>query len=130
MIKFAYTILYVQDVSRTVTFYENAFGFQRKFIAPGGDYAELLSGETTLSFAKTELARTNLSAGFIESKTEGQPFGIEIGFTTNEVEAVFNKAVKEGAIPVEKLKVKPWGQQVAYVRDPDGFLVEICSPMG
>jgi hypothetical protein len=26
--------------------------------------------------------------------------------------------------------VKPWGQTVSYVRDLDGFLVEICSPMG
>ncbi len=24
---------------------------------------------------------------------------------------------------------KPWGQVVAYVRDLDGFLIEICTPM-
>jgi lactoylglutathione lyase len=24
-------------------------------------------------------------------------------------------------------KKKPWGQTVAYVRDLDGFLVEICT---
>lgn len=51
MIKFAYTILYVQDVSRTIEFYEKAFGFSRKFITPENDYGELLVGETTLSFA-------------------------------------------------------------------------------
>jgi Glyoxalase/Bleomycin resistance protein/Dioxygenase superfamily. len=34
MIKFAYTILYVQDVERTVSFYENSFGFTRKFVTP------------------------------------------------------------------------------------------------
>lgn len=27
-------------------------------------------------------------------------------------------------------KFKPHGQTVAYVRDPDGFLIEICTPMG
>lgn len=34
MIKFAYTILYVQDVTKSVEFYENAFGFTRKFVTP------------------------------------------------------------------------------------------------
>jgi hypothetical protein len=24
----------------------------------------------------------------------------------------------------------PWGQTVAYVADLDGFLVELCTPMG
>jgi lactoylglutathione lyase len=24
----------------------------------------------------------------------------------------------------------PWGQTVAYVRDNNGFLVELCTPMG
>lgn len=41
MIKFAYTILYVQDVTTAVAFYEKAFGFTRKFISPGNDYGEL-----------------------------------------------------------------------------------------
>ena len=27
--------------------------------------------------------------------------------------------------PVEK----PWGQTVAYIRDTNGFLVEICTPV-
>ena len=40
-----------------------------------------------------------------------------------------NNAIAAGATLVEKPKTKPWGQTVAYVRDPDGFLVEICTPM-
>jgi lactoylglutathione lyase len=30
---------------------------------------------------------------------------------------------------VAEPKTKPWGQTVAYVRDPDGVLVEIGSEM-
>ncbi len=130
MIKFAYTILYVMDVTKTIKFYEKAFGFKRKFIAPGNEYGELNTGDTTLSFAAISLAKTNLSAGFIESSTDGKPFGIEIGFTTDNVEQTYKDAIKAGAIAVEKMKTKPWGQQVAYVRDLDGFLIEICTPMG
>ena len=130
MIKFAYTILYVGDVEKTLSFYEKAFGFSRKFIAPGNEYGELSTGDTTLSFAAIQLAKKNLSAGFVESRVEGKPFGIEIAFAVEDVAMVFEQAVKAGAIAVEKAKTKPWGQTVAYVRDPDGFLIEICTPVG
>jgi lactoylglutathione lyase len=130
MIKFAYTIFYVKDVAKTLAFYEKAFGFKRKFISPENNYGELSTGETTLSFAAIELGKSNLSARFLESNAKGKPFGMEIGFTTTDVQKVFDLAVKSGATAVEKAKTKPWGQTVAYVRDPDGFLIEICTPMG
>lgn len=130
MIKFAYTILYVQDVTKSVEFYENAFGFIRKFVTPENDYGELLVGETTLSFVSTALAKSNLINGFTESSLTNKPFGIEIGFTTDNVEETVSTAITAGAIIVENPKTKPWGQIVAYVRDIDGFLIEICTPMG
>ncbi len=130
MIKFAYTILYVQNVTKSVEFYENAFGFSRKFITPENDYAELLVGETTLSFASTTLAKSNLTNGFTESDLNAKPFGIEIGFTSDNVAETFSEAINAGATVVENPKTKPWGQVVAYVRDLDGFLIEICTPMG
>jgi lactoylglutathione lyase len=130
MIKFAYTILYVTNVERSVQFYETAFGFRRKFISPDNDYAELIGGDTTLSFASVALAQSNLSSGFIQSDVHAKPFGIEIGFTTDDVEATYQKAIAAGAVATESAKTKPWGQVVAYVKDPDGFLIEICTAMG
>lgn len=129
MIQFKYTILYVQDVEKTLSFYEQAFGFSRKFIAPGNEYGELVTGGTTLSFAATSLAKFNLSAGFIESSVQNKPFAMEIGLTTDDVAATMNKAIAAGATIVEKPKQKPWGQTVAYVKDLDGFLIEICTPV-
>ena len=37
--------------------------------------------------------------------------------------------VRAGGTVLEAPKSKPWGQVVAYVRDIDGFLVEVCTPM-
>nr|WP_310793712.1 VOC family protein [Flavobacterium lindanitolerans] len=53
-----------------------------------------------------------------------------MGFTTENVEETILKAVNAGATVVENPKTKPWGQIVAYLRDLDGFLIEICTPMG
>jgi predicted enzyme related to lactoylglutathione lyase len=44
MVKLAYSILYVSDVRKSIEFHEKVFGFSRKFVAPGNDYGELLTG--------------------------------------------------------------------------------------
>ena len=129
MINFAYTILYVRNVELSISFYEAAFGFTRKFISPDSQYAELITGETTLSFASLDLAKSNLPDGFNESSNDNKPFAIEIGFSTIDVEETVASAVKAGATLLTKPNTKPWGQTVAYVRDPDGFLIEVCTPM-
>lgn len=129
MAAFAYTILYVHDVVKTVEFYEKAFGLERKFIAPENIYAELKSGNTTLSFASIDFANSNLPDGFTESSLKAKPFGMEIGFTTENVAEMIEKAVSAGGMLVQEAKSKPWGQVVGYIRDLDGFLVEICTPM-
>lgn len=127
MIKFGYTILYVENVEESVAFYENAFGFSRKFVTPDGDYGELITGETTLSFASKALASKNLPDGFIESSLEDKPFAIEIGFIVENVPEVLQKATSFGAVMVSEPVEKPWGQVVAYARDLNGFLIEICT---
>ena len=129
MIKFAYTILYVKDVTKSIEFYEQAFGFTRKFVTPENDYGELLVGETTLSFCSVTLANSNLKDGFTESNLTTKPFGIEIAFTTDKVEETVQSAVNAGATITEIPKTKPWGQVVAYIRDLDGCLIEICTPI-
>jgi len=126
---FAYTILYVQDVKQSLEFYKTAFGLETKFITPDNTYGELITEGTTLSFASVGLARTNLKDGFIESNSADKPFGMEIGLTTHNVQEAVDRAIIAGALLVEKPKTKPWGQTVAYVKDIDGFLVEICTPI-
>lgn len=128
MIKFAWTIVYVNDVQATISFYEKAFGFTRKFVPPGNEYAELSTGETVLSFAAISLAKKNLPDGFIASDPSQKPLGIELAFTTNEVDKQFQQAIDAGATSVAKPVVKPWGQTVGYVRDINGVLIEICTP--
>lgn len=129
MIKFAYTILYVEDVTKTIEFYENAFGFQRKFISPENDYGELITGATTLSFASHKLGELNFKNGFEKTLPTNKPFGVEIAFTSDDCESDYEKAIQVGATAYEPLKEKPWGQKVGYLRDINGFLIEICSPM-
>ncbi|GAA4331133.1 VOC family protein [Flaviaesturariibacter amylovorans] len=127
---FAYTILYVPDVAAAIDFYERAFGLPCTFIAPDGSYGELSTGATTLSFASESLAESNLPGGFTVARPSEKPYAVEIGFATDDVPATVATAIAAGATLLAEPNTKPWGQVVAYVRDPNGFLVEVCTPMG
>jgi lactoylglutathione lyase len=127
--KFAYTILYVPDVTRAIEFYEKAFGFQRGFIHESGEYGELQTGPTTLSFASLTIAPANIEGGVIPPDMHRPPSAFEVAFATDDVPAAFTRAIDAGAVKASAPKVKPWGQTVAYVRDLNGNLVELCTPM-
>lgn len=128
--KFGYTILYVSDVEKTISFYERAFGLSRRFVDESGQYGELETGATALAFASHELGALNLPNGYVQSETSDVPLGFEVAFITEDVAAAFAQAVASGADSVAEPKTKPWGQIVAYVRDLNGVVVEIGSSAG
>jgi len=128
-VQFAYTIVYVPDVEATIRFYERAFDLKRRFVSDDGDYGELETAGVTLSFASDSLATSYLPDGFQQHRPDQLPFGYEIAFATENVPNAVRKAVESGASLVAEPKQKPWGQTVAYVRDPNGVLIEICTPV-
>ncbi len=126
--KLRYAIIYVQNVAETVVFYERAFGLTHRFIHVSGTYAEMETGETALAFA--DEAYVDTCHHFMFNNLNNPPAGAEIGFVSDNVQEAFNKAVASGASPYVYPMTKPWGQTVSYVRDNNGFLIEICSAIG
>ena len=127
--KFRYAIIYVPDVEATIAFWEQAFGLTRRGDpGAGSEYGELETGETRLAFAVEALAASH---GFtIHPNRPGEnPAGFEVALVSDDVEASYARAVAAGASPTSQPEKKPWGQLVGYVRDPNGILVEICSPL-
>ncbi|GLS14968.1 MULTISPECIES: VOC family protein [Hydrogenophaga] len=122
-----YTILYVPDVRRSVAFYGQAFGLAPSFVDEAGDFATLATGSTALAFCAHSLLAS-------QGKTPGAPDRMrpcfEIALTTEDVPAALERAVSAGAQLIQAPEEMPWGQTVAYVADPDGFWVELCTPMG
>jgi uncharacterized glyoxalase superfamily protein PhnB len=108
-------------------FFEKAFGFKRRFIGEG--YAELATGSTTLAFASHERGDENLPSGYVAANKSDRPLGIEIALEAESVEESYERAISCGAKSLKKPVEMPWGQIVAYVRCPEGILIELCSPM-
>lgn len=122
-----YVIIYVEDVGATVNFYEKAFGLKRRFVHESNSYAEMETGQTALSFVDEAMIKASHS--FRVNRTKDEAAGIEVSLVTDDVEQQFKRAVEAGAVAVVKPMRKPWGQIVSYVRDNNGCLVEICSPI-
>ena len=126
--KLGYVIYYVKSVEETITFYEKAFSMKRKFVHESGSYGELDTGSTSLAFADFDLGEAN-GIGFKKRSSDFLSSDMEIGLVSDDVESAHREALAAGALQVKKPETKPWGQVVSYVRDINGFLIEICSPM-
>lgn len=124
--KFKYCILYVEDVRASMDFFCRAFGFEVKFIDEDGDFGELSTGETSISFASISLM-TKLG------KSPGSPNAkkpvFELAFETNSVEEDLKRAIAAGATLIQDIREETWGQTTAYVSDPNGYLIEFCTPI-
>jgi len=95
--KFGYTIVYVPDVAQSLQFFEQAFGFTRKFLHESNTYGELATGETTLAFAAHELAESNFPQGHVAASASAKPLGMELGFVTDDVAGAHARAIAAGA---------------------------------
>ncbi len=130
-VSLGYVILYVKDVSASLAFYEEAFGLSRRFFNDdnGKAYGELETGAARLAFASLELAKMHLKQGVVAASPGKAPLGFEIALVTPDVPGLYARALKAGATMVSEPEAKPWGQTVAYLRDKDGYLVELCTPL-
>ncbi|HSW07161.1 VOC family protein [Aquabacterium sp.] len=128
--QFAYTIVYVREVAASLKFFEEAFGLAPRFLHPSGAYGELETGGTALAFAQHATARDSLGRDYVPADSSAAPLGMEIGLVTANVAAACDRAITAGALLLTEPTVKPWGQTVAYLRAPDGTLVELCTAMG
>jgi catechol 2,3-dioxygenase-like lactoylglutathione lyase family enzyme len=124
-------VVYVEDgaVPATLEFYERALGLTRRFYDPDYQFGELTGcGAATLAVAAHSTGERLMPAGY-ERPIETRVTNIEVAFTTDDVRGAFTRAVAAGAKVLAEPYVLPWGQEVAYVRAPDGTLLGLCAPL-
>jgi lactoylglutathione lyase len=125
-LKLGYIILYVKDLEESKRFYRDLLGLELR--NEFGSYIEFNTGATVLSMNTREGGRDATGLPIPNEISKQQTF--EIGFVTEDVYGVVEKLRSEGVHVLMEPREKPWGQVVAYVEDPDGHYIEICTPMG
>ncbi|WP_235821685.1 VOC family protein [Gottfriedia acidiceleris] len=125
MLKMKYLILYVSNLEKSLTFYTESLGFPIR--GNHGTYVELDTGNTVLAMIERDNVQELTGLTFKSTEASSQTF--EIGFVTDDVHATIEDLRTKGADIIKEPITKPWGQTVAYVADPDGHFIEICSSM-
>lgn len=120
-------MIWVESVPETVAFYEKAFGLTAQMMNDEETYAQLTTGETTLSFAQEDAARTT-GISITPHRAKERPAAFQLALVSEDVEAAFQRASQAGAAVAVPITQKPWGQRLGYLRDLNGVLIELSSP--
>lgn len=120
-----YIILYVNDFDKTLYFYKTILGLQIKM--QQDTYVEFDTGSTTLSFNTRKSVKEEIGLYVPIQTASSQTF--EIGFVVDDVFSTIENLRNQGIPIIKEPVTKPWGQVVAYISDPDGHYIEICSSM-
>ncbi|MBI2687192.1 MAG: VOC family protein [Acidobacteria bacterium] len=92
MIRFAATVLYVDDVAGTLAFYERAFGTTPRFHDKTFQFAEIEVHGTVLSFAAHSVGEFPMPDAYVQP-ANGGPAAVELAFLTEDVPSAFAKVV-------------------------------------
>ncbi|WP_286930604.1 MULTISPECIES: VOC family protein [Aeromicrobium] len=114
-VRSSFAILSTRDLPRLEAFYRDAFGAERTyaFEAGGRDvYVALSIGDSALGLGLDE----DLAA---------EPVGAALWLYVDDVDAAYRRALEAGATSIAEPDVMPWGERVAQVRDPGGFVVHL-----
>lgn len=120
-----YIILIVDDLDRALDFYTQVLGL--KLGHRSGEYAQLNTGVTRIGFY-TRPAMEKVVGFALEPSLQSAP-GFELGFKVPDVDAAYDEVLAGGASPVTEPTTRPWGQRTAYIRDPDGHLIELAQDL-
>ena len=130
MVKFGYTVFWVEDAEQTAQFYEQVFGLKRRFQTqtPLTPWIEMETGETALAFAQFSEAEVLFSGHYRKHDAQEAPVASVISFVTEDVQAVYDAAMKSGSTSITAPKTEPWGQTIARIRDINGIVISIATP--
>jgi catechol 2,3-dioxygenase-like lactoylglutathione lyase family enzyme len=121
-----YVVLVVEDLDRALRFYCDLLGLPLGHRS--GPYAQLATGVTRVALYERRAMAATLGRR-LEAPSPDAP-GFELGFKVGDCDAAYADLVAGGATAAVPPANRAWGQRTAYVRDPDGHLVELAQELG
>lgn len=118
-----YVIVLVEDLDRALAFYTQVLGLRLGHRS--GAYAQLDTGATRLGLYTRDAMAQVVGLPLVAPPLHAP--GFELGFKVPDVDAAFAELLARGAVAVTPPTTRAWGQRTAYVRDPDGHLIELAQ---
>ena len=119
--------LLVEDMARMIRFYRDVLGFEIREAEDSPNVYLVKDGTLFLLYGRRDFEKmTGRRYEYVKGLNGHFETALYVD-TFEEVDAVFKKAVENGAIPVLEPELEPWGQRTCYIADPEGNLIEIGS---
>jgi catechol 2,3-dioxygenase-like lactoylglutathione lyase family enzyme len=121
-------IFAVNDVERTVRFYEDAFGWPRNDRIGFENYVELLPPDGgSVGFYERSGFAAEVGADPVAVDGE-QVAPAYLYVRVDDVDSATAKLEEAGARPLSPLTSRAWGERAAWFADPDGNVVAVAQP--
>lgn len=121
-VHFLHTKLRARDLERAIAFYRAAFGYELRKRKPGPDSSELAFLRLPGEDVELQLAYYPDQGGF-----EVPPFLLHLAFRVSALALVLEAAVAAGGTLLRGPYTLPSGSEVAFVRDPEGYELELIQ---
>lgn len=116
--------LFVNDLERSIAFYQNALGFTLE--RRDGDYAALRLGEVAFGIGSAKgLPESHFFNPELQSQRRG--LGTEIVIEVPNLDAALARCTEAQATILSGIKKRPWGQSDFRISDPDGYYLRLSS---
>jgi catechol 2,3-dioxygenase-like lactoylglutathione lyase family enzyme len=112
--------LLVNDFDKSLAFYKDTLGLEVNTIE--GKFADFKLEGTSLAIFEKEAATSMFSKEHM-----GQGGGVILAFQVEDVQKACDELKSKGIEIFEGPKTTPWGQIVAYFKDPDGNIWEVSA---
>jgi PhnB protein len=118
--------LVVRNAARAIEFYKKAFSAEERFRMHGPDgkiimHAELKIGDSVFMLTEESPDMKALSPESIG----GSPVSLYV--YVKDVDAIFNRALSEGATELKPVRDQFYGARSGYLKDPFGHLWSIAT---
>ena len=119
--------LFVDDMAKMIRFYRDVLGFEIKEAEDSSNVYLVKDGTLFLLYGRNDFEKmTGRSYEYIKGLNGHFEIALYVD-AFDKVDAVFRKAVENGATAVMEPELEPWGQRTCYIADPEGNLIEIAS---
>ena len=113
----AFAIILVADMQRSLGFYRDLLGFRLEYGFPSAEAPQ---------YAALGIDGGKLALGFTDQPV--QSGSTAIWLYTDDVDAAVAELEAAGVPVIAPPADQPWGERVASVADPDGYVVHLGAP--
>ena len=119
--------LLVEDMATMLRFYRDVLGFEIKETEDTSNVYLVKDGTLFLLYGRKDFeSMTSRKYEYVKGLNGHFELALYVD-TFDEVDAVYERVISQGATSVLAPTTEPWGQRTCYIADPEGNLIEIGS---